>query len=116
MEPTVYVTNCEAWHEAVGRLFDEPDLATKLKHACHVLLKPNLVSTQPPPVTTPVALAEALIILLQKRAPRCRVTVAGGTGAISHDTFHCFHSLGYGEMAARLGVKLLDLNTETLVC
>lgn len=115
-ETTVYVTSCEAWCEAVGRLFAASNLAARLANVDHILLKPNLVSTQPPPVTTPVALIEALIIDLQKRVPRCRITIAEGTGAIDHDTFHCFHALGYGEMAARLGVELLDLNTEPLVC
>lgn len=116
MEPTVYVTGCEAWREAVERLFAAADLGARLANVDHILLKPNLVSTQPPPVTTPVALVAALIVVLREQVPRCRITVSEGTGAIDHDTFHCFHSLGYDTMAAQLGVELLDLNTERLVC
>ena len=116
MESSVYVTKCEAWQQAVERLLFAANLAARLASVDHILLKPNLVSTQPPPVTTPVALVEALIVALQDQVPHCRITVAEGTGAIDHDTFHCFQSLGYDKMAARLGVELLDLNTEPLVC
>ncbi len=97
-------------------MFAAADLAAQLAKVDHILLKPNLVSTQPPPVTTPVALVEALIAALQDQVPHCRITVAEGTGAIDHDTFDCFQSLGYDKMAIRLGVELLDLNTEPLVC
>ena len=98
-----------------GGVFAASDLVARLTSVDRILIKPNLVSTQPPPVTTPVALVEALIAALRELVPRCRITVAEGTGAIDHDTFHCFRSLGYDEMAVRLGVELLDLNFEPLV-
>lgn len=96
-------------------MFAAADLASRLASVDHVLIKPNLVSTQPPPVTTPVALVEALIVVFQESLSRCRITVGEGTGAITYDTMHCFKELGYYEMAARHGVELLDLNTEPLV-
>lgn len=115
MEPTVYVTSCEPWQEAVERLLTAANGASQLANTDHILIKPNLVSTQPPPVTTQPALVEALIVAFQKSVPHCRVTVAEGTGAILYDTMHCFRELGYCEMAARRGVELIDLNTERLV-
>ena len=115
MKSTVYVTGSEQWSGAVDRLFAAAEVAPLLTHVDHILLKPNLVSTQPPPVTTPVALVEALVVALRDLAPNGRITVAEGTGAICHDTFHCFDRLGYVDMAARHNIELLDLNTAPLV-
>ncbi len=116
MGSTVYVTSSANGPDGVDRLLAEANVASLLAHVDHILLKPNLVSTQPPPVTTPVALVENLVVALRKLVPDCRITVAEGTGSITCDTFHCFQALGYVDMAVRQRIELVDLNTEPLVC
>ena len=79
-----------------------------------VLVKPNLVSKQPPPVTTPAACVEVVVRYVREHAPGAEVLVAEGTGCAS-ETSEVFEDLGYVEMAQRLGVELVDLNLAPLV-
>lgn len=79
-----------------------------------VIIKPNLVEALEPPITTPVELIDALVGYLQDSVPECRLIVGEGTGSVDYDTFHCFETLGYTQMASRRGVELLDLNVEPL--
>lgn len=80
-----------------------------------ILIKPNLVEALEPPITTPVALVEHLVTYLQENYPSLDLIVGEGTGSIEYDTFHCFETLGYTEMASRKKVELIDLNTEPVV-
>jgi len=79
-----------------------------------VLLKPNLVNASPPPVTTPVALVEAVIQYVRAHSD-ADIVVAEGCGDACRETPEIFAALGYADMAARLGVALLDLNHAPLV-
>jgi len=98
------------WQTSVDRLLAAADIAGKLTSVKTVLLKPNLVEALKPPITTPVQLVESLIVYLKANAPQTRILVGEGTGSIEYDTWHCFESLGYTEMAARLQIELVDLN------
>ncbi|WP_461211538.1 DUF362 domain-containing protein [Desulfocurvus sp. DL9XJH121] len=79
-----------------------------------VLLKPNLVMAKEPPVTTPVALTEAVARYVRAHAPGAEIVVAEGTGC-GLETGEVFERLGYAGMAARLGLPLVDLNHAPLV-
>jgi len=79
-----------------------------------VLIKPNLVDSLPPPITTPVECIEALIGYVRS-VSAAEVIVAEGCGSASHDTGRCFRDLGYESMAKRLGVRLVDLNKEATI-
>ncbi len=80
-----------------------------------ILLKPNLVESLQPPITTPVKLVEEIVLYLQKNLPDARLVIGEGTGSIDYTTFTCFDELGYSEMAAKYGVELIDLNLEPSV-
>lgn len=113
MNHSVYTTKMVDWAESVTRLLDAAGLASKLEDEKFIILKPNLVEALKPPITTPVELVEALVDYLQQHVPHCRIVVGEGTGAINYDTFHCFATLGFSEMAERKNIDLTDLNFET---
>lgn len=79
-----------------------------------VMLKPNLVNDSPFPVTTPPAFCEAVVSFV-RRATDAPIVIAEGCGDARLETPEVFDALGYTEMARRLGVELMDLNTAPLV-
>lgn len=110
---TVYATKFSGWHQ-VGPLLAEAGLAAALAQASRVLIKPNLVSDLPPPMTTPVALVGAIIAFIQGCRPDLAIIVGDGCGSLKYDTWHVFSAQGYTAMAEDLGVTLLDLNLAPL--
>ena len=80
-----------------------------------ILLKPNLVSTDPPPVTTPVELVAAVVDFLAEILPGTEVVVGEGCGMMDYETDTVFRELGYTEMARKKGIELIDLNHAELV-
>ena len=100
---------------AVGELCAAAGLCAMIPDDATVVVKPNLVEAIAPPVTTPVDVVEALCRYLMDERAGSRVVVAEGCGAKNYDTGHVFAALGYDEMAARVGVELIDLNQEETV-
>lgn len=111
----VFVTGLRAWAQTLPPLLDAAGLPERLKGQDNVLLKPNLVEASAPPITTPVALVDALVVYLRALRPDLRILIAEGCGAREYDTDHCFRELGYGQLAAFHGVELLDLNRAPLI-
>lgn len=110
---TVYKINSKA-PDALSTLLNASGLPKCLEKVSRILIKPNLVEALQPPITTPVALIDQLIVYLQTVSD-AQVIVAEGSGAISYDTFHTFAELGYTELARRHGIELIDLNEETSI-
>ncbi|ORJ62938.1 DUF362 domain-containing protein [Geothermobacter hydrogeniphilus] len=74
-----------------------------------IIIKPNLVTDDPPPVTLPVGAAMVLVRWLRKQT-RARIILAEGTGDQLHSTIKVFDHLGYMDLAERYDLKLIDLN------
>lgn len=98
----------------VPRLLNAAGLADLLPRSVRVVIKPNLVADQPPPMTTPVGLVHEIIRYLQSTRPDCELIVGDGCGSLKYDTCHVFASQGYTAMAEAAGVTLLDLNEASL--
>lgn len=79
-----------------------------------VLLKPNLVSDSPHPVTTHPEMARAVVEYV-RTCSQARIVIGEGTGAAGQDTFEIFRALGWDRLARELGVELMDLNEAELV-
>ena len=79
-----------------------------------VLIKPNLVADQPPPMTTPVALVGEIVRYLKAVRPELEIMVGDGCGSLKYETWQVFQNQGYTQMAAACGVTLLDLNEAPL--
>ena len=110
---TVFTAACRPRAEMVDRLLEVSGLdeLISIYPGRAILIKPNLVNETPPPVTTPVSLVADLIDYLRGKTT-AEIMVGEGTASISHDTDHIFVRLGYTEMAAEKGVRLVDLNRE----
>jgi uncharacterized protein (DUF362 family) len=108
---SVSVVEFASYDRSVPEAFDGIGAGPVLGRQKAVLVKPNLVESLPPPITTPVECVEAVIRYVRS-VSTAEIVVAEGCGAASHGTDRCFRDLGYVEMAARLGVRLVDLNSE----
>lgn len=108
--PQVFTTRFSGWAQ-VGSLLERAGLDQALPEAGRVLIKPNLVADQPPPVTTPVDLVCEIVRYVQARRPQVEIIVADGCGSLKYETAHVFHAMGYDAMAEACGIPLLDLNT-----
>jgi uncharacterized protein (DUF362 family) len=74
-----------------------------------VVIKPNLVNTSPPPVTTPVKLVAAIADYI-KSLGNADIVIAEGCGAPLYNTHRPFRKLGYSDLAKSNGMMLVDLN------
>jgi uncharacterized protein (DUF362 family) len=104
-----------SWQENVASLLDSTDLAERLHPGQQILIKPNLVETLAPPVTTSVEAVGALIDYLRSVSPDFHIIIGEGCGSLAYDTYHVFETLGYTDLAAEKKVTLLDLNDVELV-
>jgi len=82
-------------------------LATQEK----ILLKPNLVTSMPHPVTTSPACCRAVIGYI-RACSSADIIIAEGTGDPCETTHEVFDKLGYTRLSNELNVPLVDLNTE----
>lgn len=80
-----------------------------LAHQKKVVIKPNLVNTSPPPVTTPVQLVSAIAHYI-KSVSNAEIVIAEGCGAPLYNTHRPFRKLGYTDLAKSNGFTLVDLN------
>jgi uncharacterized protein (DUF362 family) len=103
-----------SYAESVAEALDLVGAAAKLAGQRAVLVKPNLINTAPPPITTPVECTEAVVGYVRRHS-KAEVAIAEGCGAAGHDTQRCFEELGYVELSERTGVPLVDLNTAPTV-
>lgn len=74
-----------------------------------ILIKPNLVNTSPPPVTTSVQLVAAIVAHI-KSVSNAEIAIAEGCGAPLYNTHRPFRKLGYTDLAKSSGIILVDLN------
>jgi len=92
--------------EALNRL----NVKKVLSNHKSILIKPNLVQSSPPPVTTPVECCEAIIEFIRDNS-MAKIVIAEGCGSIDYETERVFNDLGYNELSERINVPLIDLNT-----
>ncbi len=102
---------CEfrSYRESVREALDSIGAHTVLAAQKHILIKPNLINASPHPVTTPPQCCEAIIDYI-RNCSGADVVIGEGCGDASRETDDIFSELGYTELAARMGVALLDLN------
>lgn len=100
--------------EAVGRALDAIGAPAVLRRQNAILIKPNLVTMDPHPVTTPAACCAAIIDYI-RTCSDAAIVIAEGCGDARRETAEIFAALGYERLAARYGVPLIDLNHAPLV-
>jgi uncharacterized protein (DUF362 family) len=111
-DSTIFTTSFTSWQKSVPFLLDTACLADRLTTEKRVLLKPNLVEPQKPPITTPVGLIIALADYIRGKHPHLEIIIGEGCGSLTKSTMQVFDALGYNKLN---GICLLDLNEAPLV-
>ena len=104
----------ESYEVSVGLLLDRLGAGEVLAGQSRVLVKPNLINSSPPPITTPVACCEAIVAYVREHSD-AEIVVGDGCGDPGMTTDEVFDRLGYRAMAERQGIGLVDLNEAELV-
>ena len=75
-----------------------------------VVIKPNLITNRPYPITTPPETVECLIRYFAGKAKE--IIIAEGSGLCTGGTDKAFLDLGYVALAKRWGLRLVDLSKD----
>ncbi len=103
-----------SYPESVPKLMDFLGAGPVLASQKRIVIKPNLVNTSPPPVTTPVELVAAVVAYV-KAVSRAEIIVAEGCGIPFFNTDRPYRKLGYLDLAKSSGIVLVDLNHAELM-
>lgn len=102
-----------SYAESVKRALDAIGASGILSEQTAILIKPNLMGVEPPPVTTPVACCDAVLEYI-RACSDAKVVVAEGCRDPHRKTHEVFIELGYADWAAEKGLRLVDLNDAPL--
>ena len=94
------------------KLFESTRIKEILKEKEKIILKPNLTTNIPYPVTTDPKFVEVILEIILS-FHKGQIFIAEGSGGC--DTKEAFKKLGYENLAKKFGVKLIDLNREERV-
>lgn len=98
---------------SVPEILEALGIRDRLADVPRILIKPNLVTSQPHPVTTSPACCRAVVKYL-KSFTDAEIIIAEGTGDPCMTTLDVFKKLGYRKLADEAGIDLVDLNTVSL--
>ncbi len=104
--------NFTDYDSTVAAALDRIGAADRLPDDQLIIIKPNLTNADGPPVTTPVAAAEAVYKYCKAN---CNAEIAIGEGCGSGQTQDCFDANGYTDLAERYGMQLIDFNSAPAV-
>lgn len=99
----------ENYADSVEKILDMIKANKLIKAEKRIVIKPNLTTNKEPPVTTDVKLVEEVLKYCRKHS-KAEIIIAEGSGG--SDTVKCFEKLGYYDLEARYGTKVVDLNRE----
>lgn len=100
------------YRTSVTRALDAIGAAGRLPREGLIIVKPNLTNADPPPVTTPVEAAQAVVEYIRAHTA---AEVAIGEGCGKGKTIDTYRANGYVDLAERMGLRLIDFNTEPSV-
>ncbi|MCF8024027.1 MAG: DUF362 domain-containing protein [Desulfobacteraceae bacterium] len=100
---------------SVAEAFDSILANHAIREQKRILLKPNLVTADPFPVTTSPRCCESIIDYIRACNPKAEIVIAEGTGNPAYKGMQIFDALGFTQLAAEKNVTLIDLNAEPTV-
>lgn len=103
----VLIEKFESYSKTIPLILKKAGLADLIKNEKKILIKPNLTTNLPSPVTTPVALVQEVVLFCQKNS-HAKIIIAEGSGGC--ETELAFAELGFRQLAEELQLELLDLN------
>ncbi len=105
---TTYQKSIQAALEAINA-------ATIFAQEKRIVIKPNLVDDIAPPFTTPVECVEAIIQYVRS-CSQAEIMIGEGAGGMDVETSMLYEKYGYNDIAEKFHVRLIDFNTEEVVC
>ena len=99
----------ESFSRSVAEALDAIEASELISRQRSVLIKPNLVTGQPHPITTSPECCEAVIEYVRRHS-KAEILLAEGCGDAAVETGEIFERLGYTALSERQGVPLIDLN------
>jgi len=102
---TASIISADEFPSAMEAVLDEVGAVEALSGFSRIIIKPNIVNSSPPPITTDVRCVEALVRYLADRLD-AEIVVAEGSG--EGDTIVNMDRNGYRE----IGVPLVDLDSQ----
>lgn len=100
-----------SYNESIKTALDEIGAPKVFSEQESILIKPNLINTSPPPITTPVECVKAIVEYIKENS-HAKIIIAEGCGAMEYDTERVFEALGYTKLSNETGVSLVNLNIE----
>lgn len=101
------------YQASINKALDLIGAARTLPESGLIIFKPNLTNADPPPVTTPVQIVEAVYHYCKKYSPNAQFAIADGCGqGVTQDIFD---ALGYTKLAKKENIKLIDFNTSEAI-
>ncbi|MFW5957717.1 MAG: DUF362 domain-containing protein [Desulfosalsimonas sp.] len=105
----------ETYADSVPEILEKISAGRIIAEQEKILLKPNLVTDSPYPVTTSPLCCGAVIDHVRSCNPGAGIIIAEGTGDPKLRDMKIFDALGYTKLAQQKGVGLIDLNEEPTV-
>ncbi|MFW5908722.1 MAG: DUF362 domain-containing protein, partial [Desulfosalsimonas sp.] len=102
----------ETYADSVPEILEKISAGRIIAEQEKILLKPNLVTDSPYPVTTSPLCCGAVIDYVRSCNPETEIIIAEGTGDPKLGDMKIFDSLGYTKLARQKQVRLIDLNNE----
>ncbi len=99
----------ESFEKSVKDALDAITAHKQIAEQSAILIKPNLTTASPHPITTSPECCEVIIEYIRKYS-KAKIVIAEGCGDANYETDEVFKHLGYTAMAEKQGVPLVDLN------
>jgi len=100
------------YRQSIPAALDAVGAADQLPQSGLIIIKPNLTTDSPPPVTTNVEAAQA-VYQYCKRHTKAEIVIGEGSG--NGTTADIYQSQGYTALAEKYKIRLLDFNSEKAV-
>ena len=99
----------ESYEKSVIDALDKIAAYKKIAGQSAILIKPNLTTASPHPITTSSECCKVIIEYIREYS-KAKIVIGEGCGDANYETDEIFNNLGYTVIAEKYGVSLLDLN------
>ena len=99
----------KSFEKSIVDALDAVDASKQIKKQSAILIKPNLTTDLPHPITTSPECCEVIIKYIRKYS-NAEIIIAEGCGEMNYETDQVFQNLGYTQIAKKYNIRLIDLN------
>ncbi len=99
----------ESFEKSIPEALDAIAAYKQISKQTAILIKPNLTTDSPHPITTSPECCKVIIDYIRKYS-QAKIIIAEGSGDVNRETDEVYRNLGYTAMAEKQGVPLVDLN------